>query len=126
MNKIKEISKKIKLLWHDSEEENFNVINGKYGKFNLFLGKTLVGTLLYENGLWIFTYSEDFKNQKDSVSLVNFPNKEKIYRSNQLWPFFVSRLPGSSNLDNESKEMDMVDLLKKYGKRVITNPYILV
>lgn len=117
----------IKFFWHDSDETNLQAVKGSKGRFDLMLGTLLVGVLLYEDGIWSFSYSEDYKNQNQYEPLVNFPNLEQVYKSEQLWPFFASRLPGMSELkENEKKDMDVLSLLRKYGQHVITNPYKLV
>lgn len=122
---MKEImSKVVKLFWHDSDETNLRAAQGSSGRFDLMLGTLLVGTLLYANNQWTFSYSEAYKDQTEHCPLVNFPQLDKEYQSNQLWPFFASRLPGTAQLQNE-KDLDPVSLLKKYGKHVITNPYTL-
>ena len=109
---------------HDSDETNLKATEGKSGKFDLKLGSLLVGTLLYNGNIWQFSYSEEFKNA-NSIPLVNFPSKDKVYESSQLWPFFASRLPGNAQLDADSSRDDIVILLQKYGRHVITNPYVL-
>lgn len=87
----------------------------------------LVGKLLYENGIWNFMYSDEYKQQNRYEPLVNFPNLNQEYKSDQLWPFFASRLRGVSELkENEKSESDVLSLLRKYGQHVITNPYKLV
>ena len=97
------------------------------GRFDLMLGSMLVGVLLYDNGMWSFAYSDAYKAQNKYEPLVNFPNLDQVYKSDQLWPFFASRLPGVSELEeSEKKNPDVLALLKKYGQRVITNPYKLV
>lgn len=121
------IIEKIRLYWHDSDETNLQAIKGSKGCFDLMLGKMLVGKLLYENGIWIFMYSDEYKQQNRYEPLVNFPNLNQEYKSDQLWPFFASRLPGVSELkENEKSESDVLSLLRKYGQHVITNPYKLV
>lgn len=120
------MTKIFKLFWHDSEKTNLAAIEGSHGKFDLTLGKLLVGVLTYANEEWTFAYSDDFKKQKEYSPLMNFPNVEKTYKSSQLWPFFVSRLPGNSQLkETNESEKDIISLLKKYGKHVITNPFVL-
>ena len=91
------------------------------------LGSMLVGVLLYDNGMWCFSYSDEYKAQSKYEPLVNFPNLDQVYKSDQLWPFFASRLPGVSEMsEEERKHPDVLALLKKYGRHVITNPYKLV
>ena len=115
----------VKMFWHDSNETNWKASEGKTGKFDLLLGSLLVGTLVYSSGVWTFSYSEEFKKQDKAVPLINFPQKEKVYESNQLWPFFASRLPGAAQLEQEASKEDIVTLLQKYDRHVITNPYVL-
>lgn len=118
---------KIKVFWHDSDETNLQAVKGSKGRFDLMLGTLLVGVLLYEDGVWSFSYSDAYKAQNKYEPLVNFPNLNQEYKSDQLWPFFASRLPGVSELkENEKKNPDILALLKKYGQHVITNPYRLV
>ena len=120
------VFEKIKVFWHDSDETNLQAIKGSKGRFDLMLGTLLVGVLLYENGVWSFSYSDVFKTQDKYEPLVNFPNLNQEYKSDQLWPFFASRLPGVSELKEKEREsMDVLSLLKKYGRHVITNPYKL-
>lgn len=126
MSKIAETISRIKMLWHDSEETNIKAIAGKSGKFDLLLGGRIVGTLCYMDNIWTFSYSEEFKAQDDIAPLVNFPDKERVYKSGQLWPFFASRLPGNAKLKEDAEDADILTLLQKYGKHVITNPYVLV
>lgn len=115
----------IKLFWHDSDETNLKAVSGKTGKFDLMLGTLHVGTLIYSNDVWKFSYSDEFKQQTSFIPLVNFPSKDKVYESDQLWPFFASRLPGNAKLESEASKDDIVTLLQKYGRHVITNPYVL-
>lgn len=121
------IIEKIKVFWHDSEETNLHAVKGSKGRFDLYLGPMLVGVLTYEDGWWQFSYSDEYKTQDSYEPLVNFPNLDQEYKSEQLWPFFASRLPGVSELkENERDSTDVLTLLKKYGRHVITNPYKLV
>ena len=121
------IIEKIKVFWHDSDETNLQAVKGSKGRFDLYLGSLLVGVLTYEDGEWRFAYSDEYKAQDKYEPLVNFPNLTQEYKSDQLWPFFASRLPGVSELkENERETTDILMLLKKYGRHVITNPYKLV
>lgn len=121
------IIEKIKVFWHDSDETNLQAVKGSKGRFDLMLGDMIVGVLLYEDGIWSFSYSDEYKAQEKFDPLVNFPNLNQVYKSDQLWPFFASRLPGVSELKEKEQEgTDILTLLKKYGQHVITNPYKLV
>lgn len=119
------IKEKIKLFWHDSEQTNYKAVAGESGRFDLYINKLLVGTLTFQNNKWRFVYSDDFKNQSEYVPLVNFPSINQVYESDQLWPFFASRLPGSTQLNDSAENSSVIELLRKYGQHVITNPYKL-
>lgn len=95
-------------------------------KFSLMLDTLVIGTLVYSNKTWTFSYSDEFKKQDETLPLVNFPKKDKIYESDKLFPFFESRIPGNAQLKKEDSKEDVVYLLREYGKRVITNPYVLL
>lgn len=121
------LNKLMKLFWHDSENTNFKAIESNYGRFDLYLGKLLVGVLIYENGVWKFSYSDAFKNQQEYTPLVNFPSLNQTYVSEDLFPFFASRIPGAAQLeDSKETKTDLLSLLKQYGERVITNSYTLM
>lgn len=92
-----------------------------------------IGRLKTENGEWIFRYSQEFKQQASDFNiLADFPNVDKEYRSKELWPMFVYRIPGlnqpriqkiikDENIDKNSE----VDLLRRFGRKSINNPFEL-
>ncbi|WKK75898.2 hypothetical protein QYS49_31560 [Marivirga salinae] len=66
------------------------------------------------------------------AALANFPTLDKIYKSEELWPFFSSRIPSLAlkNIQDKIKkkgvnENDYLELLSFFGKRTITNPFEL-
>ena len=63
------------------------------GVFHLVNGKQLIGELTYSNGVWDFEYSSDFKRNSFAQPIMDFPDKEKKYTNEQLWPFFATRIP---------------------------------
>ena len=95
--------------------------------FNINLGKLLVGTLLYSDGMWYFSYSNEFKMQSRILPLANFPSKDKEYSARELWPFFASRIPSNAQLqiEKDKPQEDIVTLLQKFGRRTVANPYEL-
>lgn len=100
--------------------------------FILVYKKLSIGTLTEKNGEWDFKYSPEFKNQNEIVPLIGFPDKDKEYISNSLWPFFQSRIPSLKNpiikdiVEKEKIQPDnKVYLLKRFGRRTITNPFVL-
>lgn len=103
--------------------------------FNLFLKDLKVGVLSYskENGTWYFEYSEEFKHNSNNYNLIiGFPDINKRYESDRLWPFFNIRIPGLQQpkvkeiliKENISPD-DNVQLLERFGKRSISNPFEL-
>lgn len=100
--------------------------------FILVYKKLSIGTLTEKNGEWDFKYSSEFKNQNEIVPIIGFPDKDKDYVSNSLWPFFQSRIPSLKNpiikdiVEKEKIQPDnKVYLLKRFGRRTITNPFVL-
>jgi HipA-like protein len=93
-----------------------------------------IGFLHCDKGEWVFKYSDEFKtHSKEYNRIIGFPDLDKEYRSDSLWPFFQVRIPGlkqpavqeilkQENID-ESNE---VALLKRFGLKTITDPYELV
>jgi len=101
--------------------------------FILSVDNIQVGTLHCEDGIWEFKYTDEFKRHADEyTTIVGFPDIEKIYRSNTLWPFFRIRIPGlKQSFIQEVIQMEHIDkdnevaLLKRFGNKTIANPYEL-
>lgn len=104
-------------------------------KFVLSLNDLKIGLLSFdaENERWYFEYASEFKDNADEYNLiVGFPNLDKRYESDELWPFFIVRIPGlkqpsvreilkKENIDPTNN----VKLLERFGKRTISNPFSL-
>jgi len=62
------------------------------------------------------------------VPLSNFPAKDKTYITHELWAFFASRIPSTSQLqlDKDVPREDLVTLLRKFGRRTIATPFEVV
>ncbi|WP_209399806.1 HipA N-terminal domain-containing protein [Pseudozobellia sp. WGM2] len=91
-----------------------------------------VGYLKSENNKWYFNYSDEFKTQDKYHRIVGFSNLDKTYESEELWPFFKVRIPGLKQpliqeiIKKESiDKTNEVDLLKRFGRNNISNPYKL-
>ena len=131
-NEIQEIMttqlKKVfaRLFWSESQQDVVLTAD-EDALFSLNLGKLLVGTLLYSDEMWHFSYSDEFKTQNCVLPLANFPSKDKEYSARELWPFFASRIPSNAQLqiDKDKPQENIVTLLRKFGRRTVANPYEL-
>ncbi|MBS1585531.1 MAG: HipA N-terminal domain-containing protein [Bacteroidetes bacterium] len=127
------IKRKVLTWWRPVELSEVKTPNDTKAQFDLSLHNIHIGVLTLENGQWVFKYTDEFRQQSALQPLINFPNKEKIYSSAQLWPFFAGRIPGPGQpvvkafLHKEGiEEPNEVMLLKEFGKRTIANPYVLM
>lgn len=102
--------------------------------FRLIYENDEIGTLEFKDNQWRFVYSEWFKNQSEIKPFANFPDVTREYSSDDLPPFFESRLPGVSQPQVEaflkgkakvSEGETKAALLKQFGRRTITNPFEL-
>ena len=102
-------------------------------KFILTVDNIEVGVLHSQDGEWVFKYTEEFKKHTDEYKLiVGFPDVNKEYRSDTLWPFFRIRIPGLKQpAVKEILEKERIDkeneaaLLVRFGRKTIANPYEL-
>jgi hypothetical protein len=117
--------------YQDVPSDEVQISNENYD-FTLKIEELEIGYLKYEKGLWAFRYSEDFKSQETYSRIVGFSDLGKAYESEILWPFFKLRIPGLKQPmvqeilaeENIDKTNDAF-LLKRFGRRNISNPYIL-
>jgi len=118
--------------WKPEGQEDLNTNFNSNGEFNLFFDKILIGTLKFEKGMWTFSYSPEFQTSKINA-IIDFPDKNKNYQSEQLCPFFATRIP-TLNQPYQFKKIekakaqknDEVALLKIFGRSTITNPFQLL
>lgn len=101
--------------------------------FQLMLEHLEVGTLRAEKGAWVFSYSDEFRNQHKIDPIVDFPALDREYRGRTLWPFFALRIPSSKQAvvqefmnQHPADSVDQGMLLKQFGTRSIANPFRLV
>lgn len=108
-------------------------VSHKKADFKLVYENIEIGLLSFEKGYWIFRYSEEFKNQKGLLPIVDFPELDKVYKSEKLWPFFISRIPSlatpyvkkkieKKNIDKDS----LIEMLKQFGEKTISSPFKLI
>jgi hypothetical protein len=91
-----------------------------------------VARLILNSGTWTFVYTPTFKSQSEVPPITDFPDKNEVYTSPELWSFFTERIP---NMDQKSvreiinsKEIDETDiavLLSFFGGRTITNNFVV-
>ncbi len=129
LNKLKKIFHKKFNETKEQTEKTVKIIE----VFQLKFEEITIGELKFENGEWIFEYSNEFKNHKNEYNhIAGFSNLDRIYKSDELWPFFQSRIPGlkqpsvkeiikKEHIDSSNK----VELLKRFGKESINNPFEL-
>jgi HipA-like protein len=126
------IKKIINKLWKVEGMEFTDAPSESKGLFHLKYGDLLIGILTYEANVWTFEYSDEFRNQSNINPIIDFPDVSKVYKNNDLWPFFASRIP-SINQEFQLKKIrkanidsnNAVELLKLFGSETITNPFKL-
>lgn len=125
------------LKWFSKNEEaevHAHLAESEEAKFLLKVDNIKIGTLYCDKGEWIFEYSYNFKNNTDKYNrITGFPDLNKTYHSEILWPFFQVRIPGLKQPEiqeilNKEKidQYNEVALLKRFGQKTISNPYQLV
>jgi HipA-like protein len=127
------IEKLKKILWKVDGMEFTDNPAGSKGAFQLKYGKQLIGILSYENNQWTFIYSDEFRTNQIINPIIDFPDPDRIYTNEQLWPFFASRIPSLNQsfqfkkIDKAKiKQDDSVGLLRLFGNETITNPFRLL
>ena len=122
--------------WFSKSEEDYamHLPIKERATFVLKLKELEIGTLKCDGGTWEFQYSPEFKNNSEKhKTIVGFPDVNKVYTSDTLWPFFRVRIPGLKQPKiQEILEQEKIDvknevaLLKRFGKKTIANPYSLL
>lgn len=91
-----------------------------------------VGTLSIDDDEWLFEYSGAFKARQDLPPIPDFPDKQRPYRSEKLWPFFEVRIPPVARPDVElilkAKRLaaeDVFAVLAELGRQTLASPYQL-
>ena len=122
-----------KILFHPGGLKHLRTPQDETAEFLVRHRNLDVGHLSLRGGKWHFEYTESFREKKDICPIIDFPHLDKHYESDVLWPFFVVRIPGlgqpaiqrvirEENLDPHNE----VQLLKRFGKTTIANPFILI
>lgn len=100
--------------------------------FVLQYGELAVARLWLREGTWHFEYTDAFRAQTSVRPLVDFPNLDKRYKSDALWPFFAVRIPSMAQpairrvvREEHLDETNEAQLLKRFGKSTIASPFQL-
>jgi HipA-like protein len=124
--------KKLINLWQQEDMPILETPLHETNRFMLNYKKLPIGTLEINEGIWQFNYSEDFKNQHEILPLIDFPSTDRVYKSNILWPFFLSRIPSTNSpavgeivKKKKLNANNPVEMLSEFGRRTITNPFEL-
>ncbi len=126
------LKKIINKIWKSEGQENIDTPKNQIAGFTLMYKDLPIGFLTLKDGVWKFSYTDEFRNQKEISSLIDFPETDVEYTNNQLWPFFSYRIPGLNqpSVQDIIKHEDIDDkneaeLLKKFGKLSVFNPFRL-
>jgi len=123
---------KLKNLFKKNDDDKLSLLDSKVSQFVLKIDETLVATLCSKNGEWHFKYSPEFKRKRKGYrKIMGFPDIDKEYVENFLWPFFKTRIPSLKQplvrdiIKKEKIEEDEASLLQRFGEKSISNPYTL-
>ena len=119
------IKRILKFFKSEDGHEDFYTPTDVESVFSLTYRSLEIGTLSLKKAEWTFQYSETFKQQERIKPLLDFPNVNKSYTSEELYPFFTQRIPGIGQNVRKAENLNEVDLLKKFGKQTISNPFVL-
>ena len=113
-------------------QEDIQTPDGVFQEFTLFYHHHHIGTLTLKTGQWSFGYSEYFKTKLPIQPLSDFPEVNHEYVFENLHPFFLQRIPSIKQrkikeiIEKENIDIhNEVELLKRFGKLTIANPFIL-
>ena len=130
-DRIKKLMKLLSL--HDFKSEVDKSLSlPKSHTFVLMYNDLPIGELRFDGAIWYFAYTKMFQNQSSIDVITTFPDKNKEYKSEILWPFFQARIPSLKQPKVQEiirqkgiDEDDIIALLKTFGFRSINNPFVL-
>ncbi|MEZ5058464.1 MAG: HipA N-terminal domain-containing protein [Saprospiraceae bacterium] len=126
-------SKIFKNFWNYDGQGELKSLIKEEKVFELRFKSLVIAKLKYQKEIWTFEYTEEFKNQDEISPLPDFPDKNKVYESEALFPFFVLRIPSlhQPRIQNVIKkenidQNNIIEMLKRFGKDSISNPFRLL
>ena len=91
--------------------------------------RVTVGRLDFDGLMWTFTYDDEYKGRSDLRPIEGFDDRERVYKSSVLFPFFAVRIPDVDRDDvkrrlerDRIRDPDPGDLLRLFGRRVVSSP----
>jgi len=133
---LKDVKRALRGLFNAEGQERIGTPLRERAAFKLQLGDLEIGCLELDEGMWEFKYSPAFIAQVATngvQTLVDFPDHSKVYRSSELWPFFMARIPSLSQPRVQEKieeqgldETNASQLLQEFGEWSIANPFQLL
>ncbi len=100
--------------------------------FRIRLDDLEIGELTRDGAEWIFRYSAEFRAQSAVKPIIDFPHADQEYRSVDLWPFFLLRIPSPAQpvvqrhlAKNQISEVDQGTMLREFGRWSVANPFVL-
>ena len=133
---LKRTRKVLQRLFRAEDRQDLATPSSEVARFLLQFDELEVGTLGLSEGVWEFRYTPQFRSQMAAEGgvhpLIDFPDVNRVYRSEELWPFFMARIPSISQPqileEIQKKGLDKknpVQLLRAFGERSIANPFLL-
>lgn len=117
------IIEKIITFWLSEGNESTKVSRFEKATFSLKFKDIIIGKLWLEYGICHFKYNNSYESNADFSTLIDFSNKQKRYKSEELWPFFVHRIPALKQpVIQEILKIEHIDptdevsLLRRFGE----------
>lgn len=128
---------RIRQLFRSEGQEQVRTTDHEQAAFVLRYGSLEVGSLRLRGGEWEFEYSSPFRAQVKEPTgvqpLLEFPDIHRTYKSTELWPFFLARIPSAAQPQVREEiarqgldATSAAQLLKAFGERSIANPFLLL
>lgn len=126
------IRKLMNNIWKvDGMDYNDNPEN-THAIFHIVYENKTIAVLSYNQNVWKFKYTNEFIQNPVTKPITDFPDVNRTYTSEKLWPFFASRIPAINQPFHLKKIRkanirvdDSIGLLKLFGKVTISNPFKL-